>query len=297
MHGTMVLLAERCAVTFSLKLSHVLFCMLMGSRRRVIHACNPLTCFQAAETLLERDGDFLVRDSSSSPRDYVLTCFWMNGPMHFKIIRVVLRPKMVRPCYRVQLVSLFLSSRTLVSPNDSKKQSLKYYWIVAPNGSSRWAIQDFINIQWGADFNIDVQIHWSKTSLLAGRFWKHLSQLLSSWFGGLWCISCLPSFACQGHSKELFQFEKDRFDNVPALIRFYVGGRQPISQASGAVIFHPITRTLPLRVIIEQQAGSDKQAKSSKRRSLSTAHADMLQIINPLLRSDEACRNAGTQYK
>ncbi|TWW58902.1 breast cancer anti-estrogen resistance protein 3 homolog isoform X2 [Takifugu flavidus] len=139
---------------------------------------------EAGEALLERDGDFLVRDSSSTPGDYVLTCFWMNGPMHFKIIRVVLRPK-------------------------------------------------------------------------------------------------------QGYSRELFQFEEDRFDNVPALIRFHVGSRRPISQASSAVIFHPITRTLPLRVIREQQAGagSGKQAKSSKRRSLSTAHADMLQIINPLLRS------------
>uniref|UniRef100_H2UDV9 Breast cancer anti-estrogen resistance protein 3-like n=1 Tax=Takifugu rubripes TaxID=31033 RepID=H2UDV9_TAKRU len=139
---------------------------------------------EAGEALLERDGDFLVRDSSSAPGDYVLTCFWMNGPMHFKIIRVVLRPK-------------------------------------------------------------------------------------------------------QGYSRELFQFEEDRFDNVPALIRFHVGSRRPISQASSAVIFHPITRTLPLRVIREQQAGagSGKQAKSSKRRSLSTAHADMLQIINPLLRS------------
>uniref|UniRef100_A0A3Q1G1W1 Breast cancer anti-estrogen resistance protein 3-like n=1 Tax=Acanthochromis polyacanthus TaxID=80966 RepID=A0A3Q1G1W1_9TELE len=106
---------------------------------------------EAAETLFERDGDFLVRDSSSSPGDYVLSCFWKDGPLHFKIIRVVLRPKM-------------------------------------------------------------------------------------------------------GYSRELFQFEEDRFDNVPALIRFYVGGRRPISQASGAVIFHPITRTLPLRVISEQHA-------------------------------------------
>uniref|UniRef100_H3CS61 SH2 domain containing 3A n=1 Tax=Tetraodon nigroviridis TaxID=99883 RepID=H3CS61_TETNG len=149
---------------------------------------------EAAEALLERNGDFLVRDSSSTPRDYVLTCFWMNMPMHFKIIRVVLRPK-------------------------------------------------------------------------------------------------------KGYSRELFQFEEDRFDNIPALIRLYVGGRRPISQASGAVISHPITRTLPLRVIREQQAvpdskgaGSDKEAKSSKRRSLSTA--DTLQVINPLLRSGEACRNA-----
>lgn len=72
---------------------------------------TPLTRFQAAETLLERDGDFLVRDSSSAPGDYVLTCFWMNGPMHFKIIRVVLRPKMVCVCHRCRLVSLSMFSR------------------------------------------------------------------------------------------------------------------------------------------------------------------------------------------
>ncbi|XP_041790237.1 breast cancer anti-estrogen resistance protein 3 homolog isoform X2 [Chelmon rostratus] len=145
---------------------------------------------EAAESLFERDGDFLVRDSSSAPGDYVLSCFWKDGPMHFKIIRVVLRPK-------------------------------------------------------------------------------------------------------QGYSRELFQFEEDRFDNVPALIRFYVGGRRPISQASGAVIFHPITRTLPLRVITERHAesgssrsrGAEKHSESNKRRSFSSAHTDTLQVINPLLRS------------
>ncbi|XP_068176856.1 breast cancer anti-estrogen resistance protein 3 homolog isoform X2 [Antennarius striatus] len=144
---------------------------------------------EATESLLEQDGDFLVRDSSSAPGDYVLSCFWKNGPMHFKIIRVILRPK-------------------------------------------------------------------------------------------------------KGYSRELFQFEEDRFDNVPALIRYYVGGRRPISQASGAVIFHPITRTLPLRVITERHAepsggggGRERRVESNKRRSFSTAHADMLQVINPLLRS------------
>lgn len=86
----------------------------LGYRCKVIHACNPLTYFQAAETLLERDGDFLVRESSSTPSDYVLTCFWGNRPIHFKIIRVVLRPKMVRPGYRCQLVYLKLSFRTEV---------------------------------------------------------------------------------------------------------------------------------------------------------------------------------------
>ncbi|XP_035769575.1 breast cancer anti-estrogen resistance protein 3 homolog isoform X3 [Neolamprologus brichardi] len=147
---------------------------------------------EAAESLLERDGDFLVRELSSSAGDYVLTCFWKNSPMHFKVIRVVLRPK-------------------------------------------------------------------------------------------------------KGYSRELFQFEEDRFDSVPALIRFHVGGRRPISQGSGAVIFHPITRTLPLRVITERQAtsksscnkvaGGEKQTEHSKRRSLSSTHADTLEVANPLLRS------------
>ncbi|XP_062290613.1 breast cancer anti-estrogen resistance protein 3 homolog [Scomber scombrus] len=146
---------------------------------------------EEAETLFERDGDFLVRDSSSAPGDYVLSCFWKNEPMHFKIIRVVLRPK-------------------------------------------------------------------------------------------------------KGYSRELFQFEDDRFDNVPALIRFHVGGRQPISQASGAVIFHPITRTIPLRLISERHAeckGSSggaegkSHAERSKRLSFSSAHSDTLQAISPLLRS------------
>ncbi|KAM4750369.1 breast cancer anti-estrogen resistance protein 3 homolog isoform 2-T2 [Anableps anableps] len=148
---------------------------------------------EAAECLFERDGDFLVRDSTSAPGDYVLSCFWKNSPQHFKIIKVVLRPK-------------------------------------------------------------------------------------------------------KGYSRELFQFEEDRFDNVPALIRFYVGGRRPISQASGAIIFHPINRTIPLRIISERHMelknssstigrGRENQAGSSKRRSLSSSQKDTLQVINPLLRS------------
>lgn len=151
---------------------------------------------EGAESLMEKDGDFLVRDSSSAPGDYVLSCYWKNEPMHFKIIRVVLRPK-------------------------------------------------------------------------------------------------------KGYTRELFQFEGDRFDNVPALIRFHVGGRLPISQVSGAVVFHPVTRTLPIRVISERSAaqqggggsgapqwsGVAAQAGHDKRRSFSTAHADMLQVNNPLLRS------------
>ncbi|XP_061131442.1 breast cancer anti-estrogen resistance protein 3 homolog isoform X2 [Syngnathus typhle] len=143
---------------------------------------GPLTR-EGAEALFDRDGDFLVRDSSSSPGDYVLSCYWRNEPMHFKIIRVVLRPK-------------------------------------------------------------------------------------------------------KGYSRELFQFEEDRFDNVPALIRFYVGDRRPISQASGAIIFHPLTRTLPLRVIAERQRAAEAKShvERGKRLSFSSAPGDALHA-NPLLRS------------
>ncbi len=63
-------------------------------------------CVQGAEQLLSRDGEFLVRDSSSSAGEYVLSCMWKNQPMHFKIIRVVLRPKQVQhPSRRLLLVS------------------------------------------------------------------------------------------------------------------------------------------------------------------------------------------------
>lgn len=98
----------------------------------------------------------------------------------------------------------------------------------------------------------------------------------------------------QGYSRELFQFEEDRFDNVPALIRFYVGGRRPISQASGAIVFHPLTRTLPLRVIAERQRDDCKGAdgrsadgksrhERGKRLSIGSTLGDALNI-NPLLR-------------
>ncbi|XP_049576005.1 SH2 domain-containing protein 3A isoform X2 [Syngnathus scovelli] len=143
---------------------------------------GPLTR-EAAEALFDRDGDFLVRDSSSSPGEYVLSCYWRDEPMHFKVIQVPLRPK-------------------------------------------------------------------------------------------------------KGYPRALFQFEDDRFDNLPALIRFYVANRRPISQASGAIIFHPLTRTLPLRVIAERQRAAEAKShvERGKRLSFSSAPGDALHA-NPLLRS------------
>ncbi|KFP32931.1 Breast cancer anti-estrogen resistance protein 3, partial [Colius striatus] len=46
---------------------------------------------QVAESLVRRDGDFLIRDSLSSPGNFVLTCQWKNTSQHFKINRTVLR--------------------------------------------------------------------------------------------------------------------------------------------------------------------------------------------------------------
>ncbi|XP_055060031.2 breast cancer anti-estrogen resistance protein 3 homolog isoform X2 [Misgurnus anguillicaudatus] len=147
---------------------------------------------EGAEQLLCSDGDFLVRDSSSCPGDYVLSCMWKNQHVHFKIIRVVLRPK-------------------------------------------------------------------------------------------------------QGYTRELFQFENDQFDNIPALIRFHVGGRRPVSNSIGAIIIHPMTRTLPLRVINERQAAKSSKLTrgQSKRRSLSSSQKDMLQVNN-LLRSGSQPANLET---
>ncbi|XP_031433344.1 SH2 domain-containing protein 3C isoform X3 [Clupea harengus] len=43
--------------------------------------------------------------------------------------------------------------------------------------------------------------------------------------------------------------EGDTFDSVPALVRFYVGNHRPVSPQSGAQIYCPINRTLPLRYL------------------------------------------------
>ncbi|KAJ7316703.1 hypothetical protein JRQ81_002865 [Phrynocephalus forsythii] len=131
------------------------------------HGCLPR---QEAESLLQDDGDFLIRDSRSSPGDFVLSCSWGGQALHFKIIRVVLRPR-------------------------------------------------------------------------------------------------------KGYSRTLFQFEQEPFDNVPALVRFYVGNRKPISEVSGAVVSRPVNRKVPLRWIKErysdtgQPPGQTKEDGGGLRRS------------------------------
>ncbi|XP_051867152.1 breast cancer anti-estrogen resistance protein 3 isoform X2 [Pristis pectinata] len=104
---------------------------------------------KVAETLIQRDGDFLIRDSLSSPGNHVLTCQWKNTPHHFKINRVLVR----------------------------------------------------LN---------------------------------------------------EGYSHLQYQFERESFDSIPALVRCYVGNRRPIFEQVGAIIFQPINRTLPLRCVEEK---------------------------------------------
>ncbi|XP_078141981.1 breast cancer anti-estrogen resistance protein 3 isoform X2 [Centroberyx gerrardi] len=104
---------------------------------------------QVAENLVQRDGDFLIRDSLSSPGSYVLTCQWRNAAQHFKI------------------------NKKVVMLNEA-------------------------------------------------------------------------------YSRVEYRLEREGFDSVPALIRYYVGNRKPVSQVVGAIIFQPINRGLPLRCLEEK---------------------------------------------
>lgn len=153
---------------------------------------------QEAEVLIERDGDFLIRESRSSPGDFVLSCSWKHEPIHFKIIRVVLRRK-------------------------------------------------------------------------------------------------------ESYTRVLYQFEQESFDNLPALVRFYVGNRRPISEESGAIIFHPINRIVPLRCIEEKHRSAVGQrlqhreqaargTDQNKRFSLNLSGGislDQLEVDSNLLRNKD----------
>ncbi|XP_016356634.1 SH2 domain-containing protein 3C isoform X2 [Sinocyclocheilus anshuiensis] len=47
--------------------------------------------WEVSESLVQRDGDFLVRDSLTSIGDYVLTCCWNQKALHFLIHKVLFR--------------------------------------------------------------------------------------------------------------------------------------------------------------------------------------------------------------
>ncbi|XP_066470443.1 SH2 domain-containing protein 3A [Tiliqua scincoides] len=154
------------------------------------HGCLPR---QEAESLLQEDGEFLIRDSRSSLGDYILSCCWGGRPLHFKIIRVVLRPR-------------------------------------------------------------------------------------------------------KGYSRTLFQFEEEQFDNVPALVRCYVGNRKVISDTSGAVVSQPVNRSVPLYWLKERYSdlgrppGPAKQNGAPARRfSFRGATAGEEMPEGNLLRAKDRC--------
>nr|XP_046248608.1 breast cancer anti-estrogen resistance protein 3 isoform X2 [Scatophagus argus] len=127
---------------------------------------------QVAESLVQRDGDFLIRDSLSSPGSYVLTSQWRNAAQHFKI------------------------NKKVVMLNEA-------------------------------------------------------------------------------YTRVEFRLDREGFDSVPALIRYYVGNRKPVSQVVGAIIFQPINRLLPLRCLEEKYGLSNNhrdrlmaQERRQKRLSL-----------------------------
>ncbi|XP_016431106.1 breast cancer anti-estrogen resistance protein 3-like isoform X2 [Sinocyclocheilus rhinocerous] len=133
---------------------------------------------QVAENLVQRDGDFLIRDSLSSPGNYVLTCQWKNTPQHFKI------------------------NKRVVAMNEA-------------------------------------------------------------------------------YSRVQYLFEKEGFDSVPALVRYYVGNREPVSEVVGAIIFQPINRALPLRCLEEKYGVGSIRVESgySERKSLTSKRLS-LNIMN-----------------
>ncbi|XP_041338987.1 breast cancer anti-estrogen resistance protein 3 isoform X1 [Pyrgilauda ruficollis] len=139
---------------------------------------------QVAEGLVQRDGDFLIRDSLSSPGNFVLTCQWKNTPQHFKVNKTVLR----------------------------------------------------LN---------------------------------------------------EAYCRVQYQFELESFDTIPGLVRYYVGNRTPISKQSGAIIFQPINRTVPLRCLEEKYGVTPVQQKEPSTPGGKTESAKRLSLGISSMQSPE----------
>ncbi|XP_075944071.1 breast cancer anti-estrogen resistance protein 3 [Anarhichas minor] len=152
---------------------------------------------QVAENLVQRDGDFLIRDSLSSPGSYVLTCQWRNAAQHFKI------------------------NKKVVTLNEA-------------------------------------------------------------------------------YSRVEYRLEREGFDNVPALIRYYVGNRKSVSQVVGAIVFQPINRGLPLRCLEEKyglsshhrEALMTQERQSRKRLSLNITNGHTQDNTHTVQHSTH-CRDNG----
>lgn len=78
---------------FATKIEAILIIFKMCSCNHVCWRCN-----QVSETLVLRNGDFLVRDSLTSVGDFVLTCRWDNEVLHFKISKVLVKSNETKAC-------------------------------------------------------------------------------------------------------------------------------------------------------------------------------------------------------
>uniref|UniRef100_A0A8C5H5M3 SH2 domain containing 3Ca n=1 Tax=Gouania willdenowi TaxID=441366 RepID=A0A8C5H5M3_GOUWI len=57
---------------------------------------------EVSETLVVRNGDFIVRDSMTSVGDFVLTCRWDNEVLHFKISKVLVKSNETKVQYMLE---------------------------------------------------------------------------------------------------------------------------------------------------------------------------------------------------
>ncbi|XP_047426004.1 SH2 domain-containing protein 3C isoform X2 [Mugil cephalus] len=83
---------------------------------------------EVSETLVLRNGDFLVRDSLTSVGDYVLTCRWDNEVLHFKISKVLVKSSETKVQYVLEadsfdsvqeLVRFYVGQRKPVSQSNA----------------------------------------------------------------------------------------------------------------------------------------------------------------------------------
>uniref|UniRef100_A0A3Q1BUJ2 SH2 domain containing 3Ca n=1 Tax=Amphiprion ocellaris TaxID=80972 RepID=A0A3Q1BUJ2_AMPOC len=83
---------------------------------------------EVSETLVLRNGDFLVRDSLTSVGDYVLTCRWDNEALHFKISKVLVKSNETKVQYMLEsdsfdsvqeLVRFYVGQRKPVSQSST----------------------------------------------------------------------------------------------------------------------------------------------------------------------------------
>uniref|UniRef100_H3D6P5 SH2 domain containing 3C n=1 Tax=Tetraodon nigroviridis TaxID=99883 RepID=H3D6P5_TETNG len=82
---------------------------------------------EVSETLVLRNGDFLVRDSLTSVGDFVLTCRWDNEALHFRISKVLVKSSETKVQYVLEadtfdsvqeLVRFYVGQRKAVSQSN-----------------------------------------------------------------------------------------------------------------------------------------------------------------------------------